>query len=557
MKRNEPIYTICKYSPLELLSGFSLKTERLDPTPISFSCAESCGHPNLCGYGKAVLEEVLSRDIRCLLLVDCCDVCRRIYDILLNRGGMKFLYLLPLPHKNGSGEITRMERELRRLSDALCQMTGREFDLPLALDAWRRACQAEVLSTPHILLTGAHGGSSLLRTVQARSNLPIVDETCTGNRGLLQPPDLPDRDMFFRTYAQALLCQEKPCMRMQFREEGQNPNAVGVICHTMKFCDYYGFRYAAMKKKWKVPTLKIETDATPQSSGQLHTRLDAFFETIQPRKKVEVAKGVVNYVAGVDSGSASTDAVILDGEKRIVASTVLPTGAGAAAGVQKALNEVLRQAGLNVEDLAAIVATGYGRETVGTGNTSVTEITCHAKGAHHLFPQARTVIDIGGQDSKVICLDGNGNVTNFVMNDKCAAGTGRFLENMARTLQLSLDEMSELGLRWKKDVTISSMCTVFAESEVVSLVAANTETTDIIHGLNQAVANKTASLVRRIHGEAPYIMSGGVAKNRGVVKALEEALNAEIYVPQQAQICGALGAALIAWEEVQYGQSER
>ena len=317
-------------------------------------------------------------------------------------------------------------------------------------------------------------------------------------------------------------------MRMQFREEGQNPNAVGVICHTMKFCDYYGFRYAAMKKKWKVPTLKIETDATPQSSGQLHTRLDAFFETIQPRKKVEVAKGVVNYVAGVDSGSASTDAVILDGEKRIVASTVLPTGAGAAAGVQKALNEVLRQAGLNVEDLAAIVATGYGRETVGTGNTSVTEITCHAKGAHHLFPQARTVIDIGGQDSKVI-----------------------------RTLQLSLDEMSELGLRWKKDVTISSMCTVFAESEVVSLVAANTETADIIHGLNQAVANKTASLVRRIHGEAPYIMSGGVAKNRGVVKALEEALNAEIYVPQQAQICGALGAALIAWEEVQYGQPER
>ena len=116
MKTNEPIYTICKYSPLELLSGFGLKAERLDPNPASFSCAESCGHPNLCGYGKAVLEEVLTRNIRCLLLVDCCDVCRRIYDILLNRGGMKFLYLLPLPHKNGSGEITRMERELRRLT---------------------------------------------------------------------------------------------------------------------------------------------------------------------------------------------------------------------------------------------------------------------------------------------------------------------------------------------------------------------------------------------------------------------------------------------------------
>ena len=557
MKTNEPIYTICKYSPLELLSGFGLKTERLDPNPASFSCAESCGHPNLCGYGKAVLEEVLTRNIRCLLLVDCCDVCRRIYDILLNRGGMEYLYLLPLPHKNGPGEITRMERELRRLNSELRQATDRESDLPLALDAWREGCQTEVLPAPHILLTGAHGGSSLLRTVKARSILPVVDETCTGNRRLLPPPELLDKDTFFYAYAQALLCQEKPCMRMQFHGEGQNPNAVGVICHTMKFCDYYGFRYAAMKKEMKVPSLKIETDATPQSSGQLYTRLDAFFETIQPRQKTEAVKVVANYVAGVDSGSASTDAVILDREKHIVGSAVLPTGAGAAAGAQRALDEALQQAGLNLDDLAVVVTTGYGRKTVGTGNTSVTEITCHAKGAHHLYPRARTVIDIGGQDSKVICLDGNGNVTNFVMNDKCAAGTGRFLENMARTLQLSLSEMSELGLRWKKDVTISSMCTVFAESEVVSLVAANTETADIIYGLNQAVANKTASLVRRVHGEAPYIMSGGVAKNHGVVKALEEAVNAEIYVPQQAQICGALGAALIAWEEIQYGESER
>ena len=139
------------------------------------------------------------------------------------------------------------------------------------------------------------------------------------------------------------------------------------------------------------------------------------------------------------------------------------------------------------------------------------------------------------------------------MNDKCAAGTGRFLESMARTLQLSLPELSERGLHWKKEVAISSMCTVFAESEVVSLVAENTATEDIIHGLNLAIAAKTASLVRRAGGEAAYVMTGGVARNPGVVKALEEKLGVEIRVPTEAQLCGALGAALIAWDELQQG----
>ena len=197
-------------------------------------------------------------------------------------------------------------------------------------------------------------------------------------------------------------------------------------------------------------------------------------------------------------------------------------------------------------DIDAVITTGYGRETIGASDASVTEITCHARGAHFLCPNARTVIDIGGQDSKVIRIDENGAVVNFVMNDKCAAGTGRFLEMMARTLELSMSEMSELGLRWKKDVTISSMCTVFAESEVVSLIAENTPPEDIIHGLNMAVAGKTVSLAKRLGGVPDYVMTGGVAQNRGVVKALEEKLGAPIAVPKEAQLCGALGAALIA-----------
>ena len=225
---------------------------------------------------------------------------------------------------------------------------------------------------------------------------------------------------------------------------------------------------------------------------------------------------------------------------------ILPTGAGAAIGAERALEEALKSAGLVREDIDALVTTGYGRTAIQDGDKSITEITCHARGAHYLDPSVRTVIDIGGQDSKVIRVDENGAVVNFVMNDKCAAGTGRFLEMMARTLEMSLEELSLKGLDYREDITISSMCTVFAESEVVSLIAQNKATDDIVHGLNKAVAVKTAALAKRVGGEAPYMMTGGVSKNRGLVKTLEEKLGAALLINDKAQLCGALGAALFA-----------
>ena len=248
----------------------------------------------------------------------------------------------------------------------------------------------------------------------------------------------------------------------------------------------------------------------------------------------------------MDSGSASTDAVILDADGNLAGWSVVQTGSGAASGAEKALEQAMKMAGITKQDLRKVISTGYGRETIGMGDMSVTEITCHAKGAHYLMPSVRMVIDIGGQDSKIIRIDEKGSVVNFVMNDKCAAGTGRFLDMMARTMEMSLEEMSERGLSWKEDVQISSMCTVFAESEVVSLIAQNTLSADIIHGLNMAVAGKTVSLVHRIGGQPPFIMTGGVAQNKGVVRALEEKIGEKIFVPDQAQLCGALGAALIA-----------
>jgi predicted CoA-substrate-specific enzyme activase len=206
---------------------------------------------------------------------------------------------------------------------------------------------------------------------------------------------------------------------------------------------------------------------------------------------------------------------------------------------------VLEEAGLSPEDIGLSVATGYGRMNIPGMDTTITEITCHAAGAHFLMPSVRSIIDIGGQDSKAIHLSPEGEVLSFAMNDKCAAGTGRFLEMMARTLELPLDEFCRLGLTWKHEVKISSMCTVFAESEVVSLVAQDTPVPDIIHGLDVSVAAKTVALAKRVHAEGPYLMTGGVAQNAGVVTALSEALGSPVATHPDSQLCGAIGAALL------------
>ena len=255
------------------------------------------------------------------------------------------------------------------------------------------------------------------------------------------------------------------------------------------------------------------------------------------------------YYAGIDSGSTSTDVVILDKNREIISSVIMPTGAGAANGAERALEEALKQAKLNREDLDAVVTTGYGRTAISDGDKSITEITCHARGAHFLDPRVRTVVDIGGQDSKVIRLNEDGSVKNFVMNDKCAAGTGRFLEMMARTLEMDISEMGPESLKWKEDIDISSMCSVFAESEVISLIALNKEKADIAHGLHKAIANKSYSLLKRVGLNETFMMTGGVAKNPGVVKAVEEKLGSKLFICKEPEIVGALGAALFGLDK--------
>ena len=255
-------------------------------------------------------------------------------------------------------------------------------------------------------------------------------------------------------------------------------------------------------------------------------------------------------VAGIDIGSLSTDTVLLDDKKKVLTYSIVPTGASSKTAAEVSFEDALNKIGIQPPDVSYIVSTGYGREIVPFASEQVTEITCHGKGAHFLNPEVHTVIDVGGQDSKVIKVSQEGRVTNFVMNDKCAAGTGRFLEVMARALEVKLEEMGKISLGSNKMVSVSSMCTVFAESEVVSLIAAGHAKEDILNGINQAITNRIVGMVERVGKEEKFCMSGGVAKNIGVIEALEEKLGAPLFIPYEPQIVGALGAALIALEKV-------
>ena len=254
------------------------------------------------------------------------------------------------------------------------------------------------------------------------------------------------------------------------------------------------------------------------------------------------------YTMGVDIGSASSKAVILKDGKDVVAAEVVQVGTGST-GPKKAMEMAFEKSGVKEEEIDFIIATGYGRFSLEDADKQMSEISCHAKGIYHLVPTARTIIDIGGQDAKAIRLDNKGGIKQFFMNDKCAAGTGRFLEMMARTLEMDISEMGPESLKWKEDIDISSMCSVFAESEVISLIALNKEKADIAHGLHKAIANKSYSLLKRVGLNETFMMTGGVAKNPGVVKAVEEKLGSKLFICKEPEIVGALGAALFGLDK--------
>ena len=253
---------------------------------------------------------------------------------------------------------------------------------------------------------------------------------------------------------------------------------------------------------------------------------------------------------GIDIGSTASKAVIMRDGKDIITESVVSVGPGTR-GPKEVFQNVLNQAYVTVDQIDRILATGYGRMGFEQAAREVSEISCHARGVHYLVPTAGTIIDIGGQDAKAIRVNSNGSLDDFIMNDKCAAGTGRFLEVMSRVLDIRVEDMGEVSSHSTKELSISSTCAVFAESEVISRMSNNETVEDIAAGIHRSVAKKTASLVTRMGPiRKDVVMSGGVAQNSGVVKALENILNCNIIVPDKCQLAGAIGAALIAYDDL-------
>lgn len=537
----------CKYTPVEILAGFGEECQLINREADNFDYSSNILHPNMCSHAKAMLEEIHMGGYDKLLFMNCCDSSRRTADAVM-QDKSRFAYCFDLPSCSTSCAVEKLKNDLLDFIRSYENSFGKKFDIQLFLSSFKDA--KSVPTGKYIAVLGARSSKTLLDAAKrCFGSMKIYDLTCSQNRSvkpLDATADEPLEEIMLK-YAKALFSQT-PCMRMQDVRSREmlveNENCAGIIYSTVKFCDYYDFEYSHLKNL-KTPIVRIETDFTNQSYGQLLTRLEGFAETVC-KTNIRKAKGNMSgkYFAGIDSGSTSTELVVIDRNLNVIKSVMVRTGANAAQGAKNAVEK----SGISLDDISYIVATGYGRKNIDFANGDVTEITCHAKGAEHLYKGVKTIIDIGGQDSKVISLDENGSVIGFVMNDKCAAGTGRFLENMAKVLELDMSEMAKIGLNYKNDLTISSMCTVFAESEVVSLIAENYSVEDIVHGLNKSVAVKTNTLLANAKDKSKVMMTGGVANNKGVVSELEKLLKRKIFIPESPEFCGALGAALIAAE---------
>ncbi|ACA43530.1 2-hydroxyisocaproyl-CoA dehydratase activator HadI [Clostridium botulinum] len=254
------------------------------------------------------------------------------------------------------------------------------------------------------------------------------------------------------------------------------------------------------------------------------------------------------YTMGLDIGSTTSKGVIIKDGKEIVASVLVPVGTGTS-GPLKLIKELKEKSNLTEKDIEKTVVTGYGRIQYKDADKQISELSCHAKGVAFLIPGARTIIDIGGQDAKAMKLNDKGKLINFIMNDKCAAGTGRFLDVMAGVLETDVSKLGEISEKSTKEVSISSTCTVFAESEVISHLSANAKKEDIVAGIHTSVVRRVSTLAMRVGIEDQVVMVGGVARNKGIVKAMEKELGHDIKVPELAQLTGALGAAIYAFEE--------
>ncbi len=402
-------------------------------------------------------------------------------------------------------------------------------------------------------------GTGILSTIEEAGFQIVLNDSCLDERwdgsidGKREGLTLPS---LARSYLEKI-----PCARMLGRDSflqelaahARNGEADGLIQLRMPFCDLYGFDHVRLMRSFSSEKiLQLETDGSGSGLGQSKTRINAFYEMLSGSSGPPLRRRTVmecQIYCGLDVGSTTVDGVLLDATGRILAWGIERTGPGPESTARELMNHMMADSGARGEKPAFIMATGYGRDGIEFADDTVTEISCHARGIRHLLDGIRLVIDIGGQDCKVIGIDERGEVRGFQMNDKCAAGTGRFLEVMAEALGVSLEKMGSFGMAEGRRVPVSSVCTVFAESEVVSMIGRGIEAPAIARGLFESIVNRIEAMVRRVGLKPPVAVTGGGALNRGLVFGLEKRLSTAISVPENPQIVGAIGASLYAMQE--------
>jgi len=579
------LYYACSYVPLEILISSGLPFRRL-PVNRAFDHPEL--HSNLCGYCKAVYSKVTElSDEDVFISVDSCDAMRRMGDVIQQQSSCR-VFSLRLPWKRDASATEFIKTQLEALVRFLSGLRGQEItrdeldrgisqfnaivDRLLAMhknsvpyhqinEAFSLAEKGQLYNNPSeptnrmgpkIAYLGAVSDATMIEeVVRAAGGVLVLNESCMAMRGFTAKTENEEERLL--SIARRLVGDRIPCARFA---EGLSPytaqllremNVDGIVFGIPKFCDFYGFQLAMTKLP--LPHTVVEIDFGDSSRGQLLTRVGAFMESL--KREVPGTRGVKagSFYVGIDSGSTTTNIVVLDQSGQIVFSDSRKTGVYPKRVADELFSRALQEVGISVSDVSCCIATGYGRENVSFATSSVTEITCHARGAQKMLPGINTVIDIGGQDSKVISLENKSMVRDFTMNDKCAAGTGRFLEVMSGIMEEDLQQMSEAAFGSKKTLSISSVCTVFAESEVISLISNGEKIEDISAALFRAIAKRILAMFKRVSGRGPVGFTGGVAKVPGMARALEEAVGEEILVPSHPDIAGALGAALLAMEQ--------
>lgn len=572
------LYT-CSYIPLEILLGCGREFRRLLSAP-----GESCHDLgcNFCGYARTVYErgmELGEEDL--LVIADSCDAMRRVGDLLQERAAAS-VFVMRLPWKRDERAVQFMKLEIERLTEFLSlagmsvdhfegvskfndlvdhvqslQENLRGHDLTAlylsALEGKKyRPGPGAFVKTGHKKKLGLFGGlmdaHQIDRFVEGAGGEIVYNATCLGKRPFSRKCGH-GSDLVL-SIAERLLRWRSPCGRFCEEELEEFSKFDGALYAVPKFCDFYNFLQGSESPR----VYRTEVDYPLNSHGQLATRIGALLEknavkaSAETDSKPERRDGMI--FVGLDSGSTTTNGLLIDAAGKILEWETVRTGINAATSARKLYEDLLARSGKRRAEVTLAVATGYGRSLIDFADETVTEISCHARGVFELFPGARGVIDIGGQDSKVIRLNRNGAVEDFSMNDRCAAGTGRFLEVMAKVLELKPEEMASLALSSSKELAISSVCTVFAESEVVSLIGGGERIEDIAAALFRAIVKRVSAMYARLASPTPLVFTGGVAKNEGVVRAMERSLDTPITVPKIPDIVGAYGAALFALDSV-------